>query len=108
MILKSGEKKVIKQKFYAAKKPIKTWDADFDNIVISKLTERKTNSKYFIGYLDKGIRPLVLIMHKMSGYVKTLKIEDGDKDKNNLLMSFLIEIRSYQKNIKLLGIRLKI
>ena len=29
--MKFGEKKVIKQKFYAAKKPIKTWDADFVN-----------------------------------------------------------------------------
>ena len=37
------------------------------NIVISKLVKTKTNSKYFIGYLDKVIRPLVLIMPKMSG-----------------------------------------
>ena len=32
-----------------------------------------------IGYLDKAIRPLVLIMTKISGYVKTFKV----KDKNN-------------------------
>ena len=30
------------------------------------------NFKYLIGYLDKAIRPLVLIMPKMSGYVKTI------------------------------------
>ena len=36
---------------------------------------------------DKAIRPLVLIMPKVSGYVKTLKF----KDKNNRLMSFLID-----------------
>ena len=36
----------------------------------------KTNSKYMIGYLDKTIRPLVLIMRKMSAYVKTFKVED--------------------------------
>ena len=40
-----------------------------------------------IGYLDKVIRPLVLIMPKMTGYVKTLKV----KDKNNKLMSFRID-----------------
>ena len=33
---------------------------------MSKLTETKTNSKYLIGYLDKAIRPLVLIIPKMS------------------------------------------
>ena len=26
----------------------------------------------------------------MSGYVKTVKVEDGDKDKNDKLMSFYI------------------
>ena len=44
-----------------------------------------------IGYLDKVIRPLVLIMPKMSGYVKTFKVKDVDKDKNNKLMSFHID-----------------
>ena len=44
-----------------------------------------------IGYLDNFIRPLVLIMPKMSGYVKTFKVKDGDKDKNNKLMSFRID-----------------
>ena len=40
-----------------------------------------------IGYLDKDTRPLVLIMPKMSRYVKTLKVED----RNNKLMSFGID-----------------
>ena len=44
-----------------------------------------------IGYLDKAIRPLVLIMPKMSGYVKTFKVKEGDKDKNNKLMPFHID-----------------
>ena len=39
--------------------------------------------------LDKAI--LVLIMPKMSGYVKTFKVKDGDKDKNNNLMFFRID-----------------
>ena len=30
-------------------------------------------------------------MPKMSGYVKTFKVKDGDKDKNNNLMSFRID-----------------
>ena len=43
----------------------------------------KTNSEYLIRYLDKAIKPLVLIMPKMSGYVKTFKVKDGDKGKYN-------------------------
>ena len=41
------------------------------------------NSKYLIGYLNDVIRPLVLILPKTSGYVKTFKDKVGDKDKNN-------------------------
>ena len=37
-----------------------------------------------IGYLHKTIKPLVLIMLKMSGYVKTFKVKEG----SNKLMSF--------------------
>ena len=40
-----------------------------------------------IGYLDKDIGPLVLIIPKMSGYVKTFKVED----EINKLMSFRID-----------------
>ena len=34
-----------------------------------------------IGYLDKATRPLVLIMTKMGGYVKTFKIFRIDDEK---------------------------
>ena len=44
-----------------------------------------------IGYSHKTITSLVLIMPKISGYVKTLKVKDGDKDKNNKLISFRID-----------------
>ena len=82
------EKEIRKEKFYAAEKPIKIWDVNVDNIVVSKLVETKTSSKYFIGIkFDKAIRPLVLIIPKMSGYVKTFKVED----KINKLMSFVID-----------------
>ena len=43
-----------------------------------------------IEYLDKVVRALVSILPKMSEYVKTFKVKDGDKDKNNKLMSFRI------------------
>ena len=46
---------------------------------MSKLIKTKTNSKYFIGIkFDKAIRTLVLIMPKMSGYVKAFKVKEGD------------------------------
>ena len=80
------EREIAKGKFYAVKRPIKICDVNVDNIVISKLVKTKTNFNYLIGYLDKTIRPLVLIMPKMSGYIKTFKVED----KSNKLMSILI------------------
>ena len=81
---------VTEEKFY---KPINIWDVNVDDIVISQLIKTKTNFKYLIGCLDKAMKPLVLIMHKMSGYVKTFKVKDGNKDKNNKLMSFGIRLR---------------
>ena len=53
---------------------------------------------------DKAIRPLVLIMPKMSGYVKTFKIKEEIKIKtiNDVFM------RGYYKYIELFGLRLKI
>ena len=63
---------------------MKIWDVNVDNIVFSKLVKIKTNSKYSIAHLDIDIRPLVLIMPKMSGYVKTFKV----KEKSNKLVSF--------------------
>ena len=72
-----------------------TSDVDVNNIVISKLVETKTHSKYLIGYLNRVIRPLVLILLKMSGYVKTFKVKDRDKDKNHKLMSFQTKIEYF-------------
>ena len=75
IMLRSDERKVAKEGFYGNKKPIKIWDVDIDDIAVSILIEKKTNFKYLIGYLDKVIRPLVLILPKMSGYVKTLNVK---------------------------------
>ena len=82
-MIKFGKTEIVKEKFYASKNPIKICDVNVDNIVISKLVKIKTNSKY----LDNDIRPSVLIMSKMSGYINTFKVED----KNNKLMSFCID-----------------
>ena len=58
-----------KKNFMVQKNP-NIWDVNVNNIVISKLIETNTNSKYLIGYLDKVIKPLVLILLKISGHVK--------------------------------------
>ena len=54
------------------------------------------------GYLDDVIRPLNLILRKISGYVKTFKDKNGDKDnnKNNKLMSYCIDNDKLSRHIK--------
>ena len=100
-MVRFGEKETAKEKFYAAKKPIKIWDVNVDNIVISKLIETKTNSKYLIGIkFDKSIRLLVLTMPKTGGYVNKFKVKDGDKNKNNKLMFFRIDDETLLENYK--------
>ena len=47
-MLRFGETKIAKEKFYATKKPIKIWSVNVDNIDISKLVKTKNNSKYLI------------------------------------------------------------
>ena len=98
IMLKFGETKVTKEKIHAIKKPIKIWDINVDNIVISKLVKTKINSKCLVGYSDKPKRPLDLIMPKMSGWVKIFKVKDGDKEKNNRLMSFRIDNKKLLEN----------
>ena len=57
-------------------------------MLIIQLSQKKKNSKYLIRYLNEILRPLVLILRKLSGYFKD---KDGDKNKNkNILMSFRI------------------
>ena len=66
-----------KKNFILQKKTIKIWDVNIDNIVISTLIKTKTSSTYLIGYLDKVIRSVVLVMLKkvdMLGHLK-LKME---------------------------------
>ena len=46
-----------------------------------KIIKIKSNSMYLIGYLNKVIRPLVLILPKRNKYIKNLNVRDEDKDK---------------------------
>ena len=78
------------------KNRIKICDVNVDNIVISKLVKTKTNSKYLIGYLDNDIRPLVLIMPKLSAYIKAFKVED----QINKLLSFRIDLEKLLQKYK--------
>ena len=68
------------------KKTINIWDANVDNIAISKLVDTKTNSKFLIRFLDKAIKLLVLVLPKMVDMLKHLKV----KMKTIKLMSFSI------------------
>ena len=45
-MLRFGETNVALERFYGAKKPMNIWDANVDNIIISRLLETKTNSKF--------------------------------------------------------------
>ena len=49
---------------------------------------------------DEAIRPLVLIMNKMSWYLKTFKVKETDKDKSNKLMSFCIDDQKLLEKFK--------
>ena len=51
-MLRFDKTKVVKEIFYAAKKPVNIWDVNVDNIVISDFVETKNNFKYLTGYLD--------------------------------------------------------
>ena len=46
-MLRFGNKKVVKEKCYGTKRPIKVWDGNVDNLVISQLVETEKNSKSF-------------------------------------------------------------
>ena len=86
------------------KETVKICDVNADNIVVSKLVETKTNSKYLIGIkFDKAIRPLVLTMPKMSGYVKTFKAEGEISE----LMSFRIDDEKLLEKHKAIWAKIK-
>ena len=69
IILRFGRTKIETKRILWCKKTIKNWNVNVNNIVISKIILTKNNHKCLIGYLDEVIRPLVLILPKISGYV---------------------------------------
>ena len=48
-----------------------------------------------------------LIMPKMSGYGKTFKVKDGDKDKNNKLMTFRIDDEKLLEKYKVIWTKIE-
>ena len=61
-------KRISKRKVLCPKNPVKIWDVNVENIIISKLIKTKSNSKYLIEIkLDRAKRPLFLTMAKMTG-----------------------------------------
>ena len=49
---------------------------------------------------DKAIRPIILIMPKMSGYVKAFKVKAGDKNESNKLMSLHKDVEKLLEKYK--------
>ena len=78
-------------------------DLNVDNIVISKLVKTKTNSKYLVGYSEKTVRPLVLVMPKISRYIKTFKVED----KKSKLIFLRIDDKKLLQKYKAIWTKLK-
>ena len=81
------------------------WDINVDEMVISKLIQRKSNSKHSIEYLDKFIRLLVLVLPKISGFGKTFKVKDGRK--SNKLMPFRMDDEKLLEKYKTIWTNIK-
>ena len=62
----------------------------------------KISSKYLIGYLSDVIRQFVLVLPKMSGYIKTFK------DKNKKIMSFPIDNDMLLENYRTIWTKIEI
>ena len=75
-----------RKEFHKSKEPIDVLSVDLDQIVVSdKFKHNDEGFKHFIGYLEgEIIKPLYIILPKMSGYIKDFK--NGGKN-----MYFLIK-----------------
>ena len=100
-MVKLGRTQIAKEKFYAPKTPIKFWMLIL--IIQLKSVKTKTNSWYFIGCLDKDIRPLVLIRPKICGYDKAFKGEG----KINKLISFYINDEKLLEKYKAISTKIE-
>ena len=97
-ILKFGEIVVNKRERHASEQAIALNLVNANKIVVSdKFKHSDFGFKYFVGYLHDGdvIRPLCIILHQLSGYIKYF--DNGGKN-----MSFKIEDESvYLKYIEI-------
>ena len=101
--MKFGEIKAVQEEIYGGKMPIRIIRINVDNTIILKLAETKNNSKYLIGYLDDVIRPLVLVLPKLSGYLKTF----NGRDKNNKLISLRVDDDMLLEKYKTIWIKIE-
>ena len=72
-MLKSCKTNAAKEKLYGAEKTVSIRDVNVNNIAISYLIETKNNWKHLAAYLDEVIKPSILILPEMSGWVDILK-----------------------------------
>ena len=77
-MIKFSEIEVNKKGIYGAKKPLEINTADVNNTTVSELLQVKKVFKCLIGYLNKNVKTLYLVMPKMSDYVY-VKTFDDDK-----------------------------
>ena len=91
-----GDKKINKKDFYNNKKQFNIKDIDTNKILISKPESYDKNNvkKYIIGYNDNTIRPLQLLLPKMTGY---LNIFEDDNRKMSFLADNTNEFLEYMK-----------
>ena len=54
------------------------------------------------------MKPLFLILPKMSGYIKTFKVKDGDTDKNNRLMFFRVNDEKQLQKYKTIWTKIEV
>ena len=73
-ILSFGDIETEKDIFYRHKSPIVLEEVDIEKVLVSnKISSNEKNYKYFIGYLynDYKVKPLHIMLPKMSAYVKS-------------------------------------
>ena len=92
--LRFGEAKIAEEKFYGAEKTINIWNFNINKIIIIYLTEIKKNCKYLIGYLDGVMRPSVLMLHKMKGWVEILNFLYINNEKVKSIKPFILRLRT--------------
>ena len=84
-VIDFGDRQINKKDFYNNKKQFKIKDIDINKILVSEPESygNKNAKKYIIGYSDDVIRPILIFLPQMIGYVKCFD--------DNKPMSFLAD-----------------